>query len=137
MSRQRWTTLPSTARRSSATSPRTTWRIGVPMPSPALYLDECINRGVEPGLRSRNLSITSAHAAGMLGASDMQQLAFAAQHNLVLVSHKLRDVYRLHHQSLSHAGILILPENAAPDTAQRVARLTVRIAMLTNMDRRN
>ncbi len=49
------------------------------MPRPATYLDECVGQYLAHFLRQRGFSVTPPQEAGLLGASDGAQLAFAAQ----------------------------------------------------------
>src|SRR4051794_11383822 len=97
------------------------------MAVPRVYLDECVDLRVVPHLRSRGISTTSVLTASTLGDDDATQLAFATQHDLILVSHNTRDFRRLHsdfHEAgRPHGGIILLP--AGPPE-----RIAIRIAML-------
>ena len=97
------------------------------MAVPPVYLDECVDQRVGDLLCSRGILVTSVLAARTLGDDDASQLAFATQHDLVIVSHNTRDFRRLHvayHEAgRPHGGILLLP-TGPPE------RIAVRIAML-------
>jgi len=69
------------------------------------YLDEHIAAGVALGLRRRNIEVTTAADAGMYGADDASQLAFAASSGRVLVTQDA-DFLRLHADGAAHAGIV-------------------------------
>ncbi len=79
---------------------------------PAIYLDECVDHGIVPYLRRHGLGVTTTRDAGMFGASDGEQLAFAAARALVLVSYNRRHFAQLHglfrQQGRTHAGVALL-----------------------------
>jgi len=52
-----------------------------------LYLDEDVNILLASLLRSRNISVTTTQESKNLGKSDSEQLYFARQHSLTLVTH--------------------------------------------------
>lgn len=68
------------------------------------HLDEHIGRSVAEGLRRRGIDVTTTLEALLIGASDEEQLAFAAQNSRVLVT---RDPHFLamHQNGVEHAGI--------------------------------
>lgn len=92
-----------------------------------LYLDECIDLGVGTLLLARGYSVSSAAAAGMLRATDDEQLRYAAGSGLVILTHNRRDFRRLHREWLqqgkAHAGILIMPFAEPLRSAVRTAML--------------
>jgi hypothetical protein len=65
----------------------------------------------------------------MTGADDPAQLAFATQHDLVIVSHNTRHFRRLHRlyqqQARAHGGIMLLASRPA-------AQLEIRIIMMVD-----
>lgn len=97
---------------------------------PALYLDECVDRGAVPLLRQRGFSTVTALDVGLLSATDHAQLRYAAANALVLVSNNRRHFERLHRRFLSggetHAGIILVPSTGP------FAQLAVRITMLAD-----
>jgi hypothetical protein len=68
------------------------------------HLDEHISFRIVAGLRRRNIDVTTAAGSGLIGATDMEQLAFASAQRRVMVTHD-DDFLRLHAQGAAHAGI--------------------------------
>ncbi len=52
----------------------------------ALYTDEDITNELVPALRERGFDAQSAAEAGLLNADDAIQLAYAAEHDLTLIT---------------------------------------------------
>ncbi|MBI2322114.1 MAG: DUF5615 family PIN-like protein [Chloroflexi bacterium] len=79
-------------------------------------------------MRARGFTVTSAPAEGTVGVSDEDQLAYAAQHDVVILSHNRRHFLRWHARWATagrpHAGIVILPQTSV------LPQLTVRAAMM-------
>jgi predicted nuclease of predicted toxin-antitoxin system len=61
-----------------------------------IYLDECVNHRIVPYLRQHGFAVTTARDEGMLGATDEDQLHFAATRSLVLLSYNRRHFVQLH-----------------------------------------
>jgi predicted nuclease of predicted toxin-antitoxin system len=68
------------------------------------HLDEHISASIAAGLRRRGVDVTTTAEARLLGADDTAQLAFAASHGRVMVTHDA-DFLRLHAEGTIHAGI--------------------------------
>ena len=68
------------------------------------HLDESVNNAVAIGLRLRGFDVSVSNDAGLLGASDDVQLAYATSENRLLVTHD-DDFLRLHAGGVIHAGI--------------------------------
>lgn len=68
------------------------------------HLDEHVDRAVAEGLRLRGVDVTTTVAAGLAGALDEDQLAFAAAHGRVFVTRD-RHFLVVHSQGIAHAGI--------------------------------
>ena len=68
------------------------------------HLDEHVSASVAAGLRRRNINVTTAVEAGLTGADDVTQLAFATSANRVMVTQDA-DFLRLHSEGTSHVGI--------------------------------
>ncbi|MBO1351168.1 MAG: DUF5615 family PIN-like protein [Hormoscilla sp. GUM202] len=68
------------------------------------HLDENVNNSVADGLRRRGVNVTTTPEAGLIGASDEVQLAFACSQNRVIFTQD-NDFLRLHHGGVNHAGI--------------------------------
>ena len=68
------------------------------------HLDEHISAQVAAGLRRRNIDVTMTTDAGLIGATDLAHLEFAASSGRVLVTHD-DDFLRLHAKGEAHFGI--------------------------------
>lgn len=68
------------------------------------HLDEHVDPAVAEGLRQRGVDVTTTVEAGLTGASDMDQLAFAAAQGRVFVTRD-RDFLVLDSEGVGHAGI--------------------------------
>jgi predicted nuclease of predicted toxin-antitoxin system len=82
-----------------------------------LYLDEdTLNRRLIKPLRSRNVDILTPKEVGLIGASDEEQLNYAASVGRVVFTFNRRDFIKLHHEYLStgqhHAGIIVANQAA-------------------------
>ena len=68
------------------------------------HLDEQMHPGIAEALRRRTINITTTPDAGLVGASDPTQLAFASAMGRVIVTRDA-DFLALHRQGTPHAGI--------------------------------
>jgi predicted nuclease of predicted toxin-antitoxin system len=68
------------------------------------HLDESVRNAVANGLAQRGIDVTTSADAGLIGATDAQQLAHALAETRVIVTHD-DDFLRLHHHVAAHAGI--------------------------------
>ena len=68
------------------------------------YADEHVPNAVVKGLRLHGADVLTTAEAGMLGAPDEEQLAFAARAGRVLYTQDA-DYLRLHRAGVAHAGI--------------------------------
>ena len=97
----------------------------------SFYTDEDVEPGLVSALRRLGHNATRTVDAGQAGADDAEQLAYAARHGLILITHNrqhFRSLNRIwgHWQSLglpSHPGILAVPQPgpARPDDSPAVA----------------
>ena len=89
------------------------------------YLDEDLSPQIAELLRNKGLDCISAHATGMLGASDLEQLTFASTHMRCLVTKNRDDFIRLTVQffndNLPHFGLLIIPITIPGDRFSQIA----------------
>ena len=69
------------------------------------HLDENIPKAVAEGLRLRGRDVTTTNDAGLIGASDLEQLAFADKNGRVIVSQD-DDLLILAANGSSHSGIV-------------------------------
>lgn len=68
------------------------------------HLDENVSSAIADGLRRRGIDVATTAEAGLIGASDEMQLAFAHQSGRLLFTLD-NDFQRLHAQGKPHAGI--------------------------------
>ena len=68
------------------------------------HLDESVGNAVANGLEYRGIDVTTSKAAGLIGASDREQLDYATRESRVLVTHD-DDFLRIHAAGVEHAGI--------------------------------
>lgn len=68
------------------------------------HLDESVSNAVATGLERRGVNATTSKVAGLVGASDLEQLSHAAKIGRVLVTHD-DDFLRIHASGIEHAGI--------------------------------
>lgn len=78
-----------------------------------LHLDEVCDPRIAVALRQRGIDVTTAREAGLLGATDDEQLAFAKYQARAIVTHD-QDFLRLHAAGADHAGILFAAQGARP-----------------------
>ena len=100
------------------------------MAAPVIYLDECVHHDLVGALRRRDISVTAARDEEMTGATDEEQLVYAASCGWLLLTHNADDFRSLHgayqEQGRVHAGIIVLPQS----TVFRV--LELRAAMMVD-----
>lgn len=68
------------------------------------HLDENVFSAIADGLRRRGIDVTTTAEAGLMAATDEEQLAYAHQSSRLLVTFD-DDLLRLHAAHLPHAGI--------------------------------
>lgn len=77
------------------------------------HLDEHISGHIAAGLRRRNIEVTTAAEVGLIGATDMVHLEFAASSGRVVVTQD-GDFLRIHAQGVTHAGIAYCQQQSMP-----------------------
>lgn len=70
-----------------------------------LYADENVSRLIIRGLQLRGIDVISTKQAGMLGASDLEQLEFSVKSDRVILTQD-DDLLKLHARGISHKGII-------------------------------
>lgn len=73
------------------------------------HLDESMPNAVADGLRRRGLDVTTSGDAGLLAASDEDQLAFANKEGRLLITRD-HDFLRLNARDNRHSGIIYWTE---------------------------
>ena len=80
---------------------------------------------------ARRFRAVTARDAGRLGYSDPEQLAYAAEQGLCVVTHNRRHFQNLHYQYLAedqrHSGIIIAFRRRPPEIFNRLLPLLNRI----------
>jgi len=69
------------------------------------HLDENCSLAIADGLRRRGVDVTSTPGAGLLGAVDDIQLAFALAEGRVIFTED-QDFLRIHAAGIPHSGIV-------------------------------
>lgn len=90
------------------------------------YLDEDISPGVAGILRSCQIDVISAHEVHMTGASDHEQLRYAASKGMIMVTRNRDDfiqlTIRFFNENRPHFGVLIIPYTIPGDKFHLVAQ---------------
>ena len=98
------------------------------------YLDEDLSPKIAQILRKKGIDALSCHEVGMVGASDLQQLEFAAREKRCLVTRNRDDFIKLTLQFFNdhrpHYGVLIVPYTIPGDQFARIARILKTFASL-------
>ncbi len=69
------------------------------------YLDEQVSKSIQSGLARRGIEVLTSKEADMLGASDLEQLAFCEQNDWVIFSQD-DDFLKLNAAGQTHKGIV-------------------------------
>src|SRR5687768_4018825 len=69
------------------------------------HLDETCRQSIATGLRLHGIDVTTTAEAGLLSATDPEQLEFARQHARVVFTHD-SDFVGLHETGVDHCGII-------------------------------
>ena len=92
-----------------------------------VFADEDVGLTLARMISGRGFNVLSARDAGRLGFPDPEQLAFAAERGLVLLTHNRDDFALLHTQWLQgareHAGIIIVKRRLVTVVRENILRL--------------
>jgi acetolactate synthase regulatory subunit len=89
-----------------------------------LYLDEDVNVLIADLVRARGFQVTTTQAAGQIGTTDANQLAFAASQRKAILTHN-----RVHFETLAqryfeekktHSGIIIAVRRPPKELSRRI-----------------
>lgn len=73
--------------------------------APKFHLDENVNKAVAGELRKRDRDCTSTPESGLIGASDLEQIAFCIQQERVLVTNDA-DFHEIIQEHPEHPGVI-------------------------------
>ncbi len=80
----------------------------------ALYIDEDVTSNLAPALRRHGYTAQSTAEAGNLQLSDEDQLRYATEHNMVILTYNAQDFIPLartwYFADQEHAGIIVSPQ---------------------------
>lgn len=86
----------------------------MPPQSPIRYhMDESCDPVIARGLRLRGVDVSTSQEAGLLGAEDAEQLAYAHSRGRALFTHD-GDFIGLHRAGKEHSGILYCHQHKYP-----------------------
>lgn len=89
-----------------------------------LYLDEDVDVLLAQLVRARGFSAATTQEAGRLGATDEQQLIYAASQHWALLTHNRADFESLHQafvaSSREHSGIIIAARRSPYEIVRRL-----------------
>lgn len=92
-----------------------------------LYLDEDVSVMVAALLRARGFRATTTLQAGNLGASDLDQLAYASDQRMTLLTHNRRDFETLTQKYFrsgqNHQGVIIAVRRPPREIVQRLLKI--------------
>jgi hypothetical protein len=98
------------------------------------YLDEDLSPRIAEALRKLGSDVISAHEVQMMGASDEEQLDFAAREERCLVTFNRNDFIMLTRLYLDsnrpHRGVIIVPHTFRGNEFRRIAEALCGFAFL-------
>lgn len=99
------------------------------MPTPAVYLDECMTHpSLAAALRRRGFIVSTPDETNTRGFSDKAQIDFATGIDCIIASHNKKHFEKWHERYLQngwpHGGMILIP--------QTTYLLEIRLAMMLN-----
>ena len=106
---------------------------------PTLYFDEDVSAKIAANLTNRGFDVQTTSDAGNLGATDEEQLRYAASKGRVFITHNLKDFVALHARFVAagktHAGMVLVIRRKNANSI--VLRLLQWIQSATSKDMEN
>jgi hypothetical protein len=102
--------------------------------APKFYLNENLSPRLATQLRTHGIDVVTSHEAGMLAASDNDQLAFAVSEQRAIVTFNIHDFAVLHAEYIvngqAHWGMLFSTEEPIGVLLQCLLRLANSVSAL-------
>ncbi len=102
------------------------------MAAARVYLDEDVHTFIAEALRLRGWQALTTAEAGHRGASDEEQIEFAASQGCAIITYNVRDFPRLHYEFLrdgkAHYGILVATQDEPGKTLRALLHLLRSVA---------
>ena len=103
------------------------------------YLDDDLSPKIAEILRKHGIDAVSVHEAGMIQASDIENLKLAAAEKRCLVTRNRNDFIRLtvhfFNEHRPHCGILIVPHTLPGDNFSLIAKAIIKHHSKRSKDR--
>jgi predicted nuclease of predicted toxin-antitoxin system len=97
------------------------------MPTPSLYLDECVDQRLAATLRALGYDVVTVQEAHRESEEDEDQLLYASSQGRMLLSHNQLDFRRWHaafeRTRRPHGGIILIPQTVPLSRLEIRARL--------------
>lgn len=107
----------------------------------SIYTDEHVTPDLARALRQRGYIAQSANMAGMRGRSDWEQLVYAAEHGMALLTFDVADFAALaavwYAESQEHAGIILSEQLGRRQFGELLRRMLRLLDSLTAEELRN
>ena len=97
------------------------------------YIDEDLNPKIADILKREGIDALSSRKAGMLQASDLEQLKYASSEKRCMVTRNRNDFIRLtvqfFNENRPHYGVLIIPHSYPGDRLNHIAKALKKYAL--------
>jgi len=93
----------------------------------SLYLDQDVSVVMAAFLRARHFEVLTTQEANRIGSSDAEQLSFAVQNKMALLTHNREDFEKLFREYLytgkKHHGIIIAQQKLPQEIVRRLLKI--------------
>lgn len=104
-----------------------------------IYTDEDVDVSVSKALRLRRIEAITTLKCKNLGATDAQQLQFAASQHAVLLTHNISDFAALHYEYIAsggrHYGIILAKQNPVGELVKALLELSSKFSKTAMINR--